>query len=54
MYAIRKDGLGWRSVNGEDDILTNEVLGDTIPGNYQKWDGSAWVTLHGASPVASA
>jgi hypothetical protein len=43
-YAIRKDGQGWRAVNGPEDIGADETFSDTIPvpSNAQikaaKWD----------------
>lgn len=30
-YAIRKDGLGWRAVASEDDILEYEIFSNTAP-----------------------
>lgn len=31
-YAIRKDGLGWRSINGQDDLdAATEIYSDVIP-----------------------
>lgn len=43
-YAIRKDGQGWRSVNGPDDVGVNEIYSDTQPQvtvnqiKSQQWD----------------
>jgi hypothetical protein len=30
-YAIRKDGQGWRAVNGPDDVGADESFSETIP-----------------------
>ena len=30
-YAIRKDGLGWRAVNGPDDVGPDEDYSETQP-----------------------
>lgn len=30
-YAIRKDGQGWRAVNGPDDVMDSEVFSETPP-----------------------
>lgn len=30
-YAIRKDGLGWRSVNGPEDVTVDELYSDAQP-----------------------
>ena len=30
-YAIRKDGLGWRAVNGPDDVGSEEVFSADVP-----------------------
>jgi hypothetical protein len=30
-YAIRKDGQGWRSVDGPDDVLAHETHATSIP-----------------------
>ena len=30
-YAIRKDGQGWRAVNGPDDVGVNEIYSETQP-----------------------
>lgn len=31
-YAIRKDGQGWRAVNGPDDLEAEEVFSNEAPG----------------------
>lgn len=30
-YALRKDGQGWRAVNGPDDVEADETFSDTQP-----------------------
>lgn len=30
-YAVRNDGMGWRSVNGPDDVGPDETYSDTQP-----------------------
>lgn len=42
-YAIRKDGQGWRAVNGPADVTVDEVFGETVPAENTKWDGTQWV-----------
>ncbi len=42
-YAIRKDGLGWRAVNGPEDVASDEIHNSALPGKNQKWDGTQWV-----------
>lgn len=31
IYAVRKDGQGWRAVNGPDDVGADEVFSETTP-----------------------
>lgn len=42
-YAIRKDGKGWRAVNGKEEVTAEEVYGKTLPDKNQKWDGTKWI-----------
>lgn len=30
-YAVRNDGLGWRAVNGADDVGNDETFSETVP-----------------------
>ncbi|HET8689613.1 MAG TPA: hypothetical protein VFM18_23630 [Methanosarcina sp.] len=31
LYAIRKDGLGWRAINKSSDASLSEYVSDTVP-----------------------
>lgn len=35
-YAIREDGLGWRSVSGPDDVVAGEYFSLDMPADRQK------------------
>jgi hypothetical protein len=30
-YAVRSDGLGWRAINSQEDVLESEVFSETQP-----------------------
>lgn len=42
-YAVRKDGLGWRAINGPDDVGPDETFSETIPvQNVAQIVGAKW------------
>ncbi len=49
-YAVRKDGQGWRTVNGPEDVTEDEVYSETQPaitaGFYGSNLAALWQAAH--------
>lgn len=48
-YALRKDGKGWRAVNGPDDVGPDEIFSETQPAAVAP---DAWVGYQAKAQAA--